>query len=149
MDQTHIHLITNHIPVIGSFFGIFVLIYGMIMHSYPIIKAAYYIFIICAVGAAVTFWTGEAAEETIERMGGISEAVIEKHEDSAGIALLSMIILGSASIGALLYPFYQSSFSKLLSYIILAIALISFGITVNTSRLGGNIRHTEIVNNQP
>jgi uncharacterized membrane protein len=144
MDQTHLHLVANHLPVIGSFIGIFVLIYGMVTFSVHTKRAACFIFILCAAGAALTFLTGEAAEEKVEHLKGISESVIEVHEETAAIALTAMIALGIASIISLFISFKKSDFSKYLSFTLLIIATISFSITVYTANLGGKIRHTEL-----
>lgn len=144
MEPAHLHLLTNHIPVIGSIIGIFVLLYGLIAQSEHTKNVAYFIFIFCAIGASITFGTGEAAEETIERIGGFSETVVEKHEDSAMGALVSILILGGVSITALLLAFFKSRVTKSFTYLILVVALIAFGFTAYTANLGGQIRHTEI-----
>jgi hypothetical protein len=53
-------------------------------------NAAYLIFIISSNGAGIAYLTGEGAEETVENMPGISESIIEQHEDFAMYALISL-----------------------------------------------------------
>ena len=148
MNQTHIHLVITHLPVIGSILGAFILIYGMLTKSCDTKNSAYFIFIFCAIGAVIAYITGEAAEETVENIAGVSEAMIEKHENAAKIALASMIFLGFSALIALVLSYKKSVFAKSFSYITLIISLIAFGITIYTANLGGKIRHIEILNVQ-
>ena len=106
--------------------------------------AAYYIFIICALGAGIAYLTGEGAEETVESIQGISKDIIEHHEDFAAFALISLLILGAASIAGLFMTVKKSTYAKGAAVIILIMSLISFGLTAWTGYLGGQIRHTEI-----
>lgn len=144
MDQTHIHLLINHLPVLGAAFGAFVLAYGLWAGSRETQNAAYLVFIIASIGSAITYFTGEAAEETVENIQGISKDLIEQHEESAGIAFGALIVLGIAAIIGLFITRKKASFSRSTAWIILIISVISFGIIAQTAYLGGQIRHTEI-----
>jgi hypothetical protein len=70
MSQVHLHLLITHLPVFGSILGAFVLMYGMWAKSNPTKNAAYFIFIISAIGAAIAYLTGEGAEEAVENLQG-------------------------------------------------------------------------------
>ena len=144
MDQTHLHLIANHLPVVGSILGAFVLAYGIFVKSAQTQNAAYIIFLFCAIGAAVTYVTGEAVEDKIEQIAGVSEAMIEAHEESATAALAGMLALGFVSMVALFFSFKGAAVNKPLSYVVLLIALVSFGLIAYTANQGGKIRHTEL-----
>lgn len=151
MNQTHIHLLITHLPIFGSIFGGIVLAHGLWTKSDQTKIAAYNLFIISAIGAGIAYLTGEAAEETVENIQGITENMIEQHEDFAIFALVSLIVLGVASIGGLFLTLKKSSLTKTVALVILFISLISFGLVARTGYLGGQIRHTEInsSNNSP
>lgn len=68
MNRTHVHLLIAHLPIFGSILGAIVLTYGLYSKSSDTIIAAYYLFIISGIGAGVAYLTGEAAEETVEKM---------------------------------------------------------------------------------
>src|SRR5690349_14876278 len=70
MDLTHLHLMITHLPVYGSILGALILIYGMVAQSRHTKMAAYYVLLISSLGGVIAFSTGEAAEETVERMQG-------------------------------------------------------------------------------
>ena len=104
----------------------------------------YNLFIISAIGAGIAYLTGEAAEETVENIQGVIEANIETHEEFALFALISLIILGVASIVGLFLTIRKSPLTRTTAFVILFISLISFGLVARTGYLGGQIRHTEI-----
>ena len=144
MNQAHIHLMITHLPIFGTFLGILVLIYGIFVKSNHTIIAAYYLFIISALGAATAYLTGEGAEEHVEHLQGIVESTIKRHEDFATIALISLITLSVISLVGLYLTFIKSRLAGTAALIILAVSLISFGLVARTGYLGGQIRHSEI-----
>ena len=146
MNQTHIHLLINHLPIFGSILGGLVLAYGLWTKSNETKVAAYNLFIISALGAGVAYLTGEAAEEAVENIQGIAKNMIEEHEDFAVSALVSLIILGVASLAGLFLTLRKSDLTKVTAIVVLFISLISFGLVAATGYLGGQIRHTEISN---
>ena len=48
MSAAHIHLLLNHIPTLGSIFGLALLLYGMSRKSEDIMKASFGTFVITA-----------------------------------------------------------------------------------------------------
>lgn len=148
MNQTHIHLLITHLPIFGSILGGLVLTYGLWTKSNNTKIAAYYIFIISAMGAGIAYLTGEAAEETAENIQGIVKDVIEEHEHFSVYALVSLIILGVTSICAVFLTNRKPLLEKKVAIIILFVSFVSFGLVARTGYLGGQIRHTEI-NNPP
>ncbi len=144
MNQIHIHLLITHLPIFGSILGGLVLAHGLWTDSNQTKIAAYNLFIISAIGAGIAYLTGEAAEESVEKLQGVIEATIKTHEEFSIFALVSLIILGVASILGLFLTLRKSSLTRTLAIIILFISLISFGLVARTGYLGGQIRHTEI-----
>ena len=144
MSQTHIHLLITHLPIYGSILGAFVLAYGLFTFSHQTKMAAYGVFIICALGAGAAYITGEAAEETVETIAGISENMVEEHEEAGLFALIAMITLGVLSIAGIILAKIKPAFTRSFGFFVLLISLISFGIAARTGFLGGQIRHTEI-----
>lgn len=147
MNQTHIHLLITHLPIFGSILGGLVLAYGLWAKSNHTKMAAYILLIVSSIGAGIAYSTGEAAEETVEDIPGISKNLIEQHEDFAVIALVSLIVLGVASIIGLFLTFRKSKLTRATAVVVLFISLISFGLVARTGYLGGQIRHTEINSN--
>jgi uncharacterized membrane protein len=148
MNQTHIHILITHLPIFGSILGAFVLAYGLYSKSSDTKVTAYFLFIISAIGAGIAYLTGEAAEEAVENIPGVIETTINAHEEFAMFALISLIILGIASIIGLFMTLKKTPLARTIAFVILFLSLISFGLVARTGYLGGQIRHTEIENGE-
>lgn len=144
MNQTHLHLLINHLPIFGSILGGLVLVHGLWTKSNQTKIAAYNLFIVSSIGAVIAYLTGEAAEESVENIQGISENLISQHEDFAMIALVALIILGVASLVGIFTTIKKPQLARIHAIIILFISLISFGLIARTGYIGGQIRHSEI-----
>jgi hypothetical protein len=112
MNQTHIHLLITHLPILGSVLGDFVLVHGLWTRTNQTKIAAYNLLIISAIGAGIAYLTGEAAEESVEHIQGVVEATIKTHEEFALFALISLITLGVASILGLFLTIRKSPWTR-------------------------------------
>ncbi len=144
MDSTHLHLVLNHFPVVGTLLGIGFMAFGYFTRSTTVRKAALINWVIMAGLAIPVFLTGEPAEEAVEHLPGVSEAIIHEHEASAEIAIWVMEALGILSLIALLVPARNASASNFASAVALSVSLLAFGMMARTGYLGGQIRHSEI-----
>lgn len=146
MNNTHLHLMVTHLPIFGTIAGFLILVYGMNTGSYQTKMAAYTVLVAAAIGGIIAFSTGEAAEETVENIQGIGKRMIEEHEEFANLTLISIILLGAASLAGAFLTWRKWKSAKVILIIVLIVSLISFGMTSWTGYLGGQIRHTEIRN---
>lgn len=141
MDQTHLHLITNHLAVIGTLFAGIVLLIGLISNTVQTRIAAFILMLISSVGGYITYQTGHEAEETVEHMKNISEHVIEQHEEFAEKAFWFIILLFIASLVGLYAGKKNLQSEKKISWIILLICFAGFAVFAWTGYLGGQIMH--------
>lgn len=144
MNQTHVHLLINHLPVFGSILGAIVLANALWTKSYQTKIAAYNLFIVSAIGAAIAYATGEAAADVVVKIPNILTENIEHHENFALVSLVSSIILGTVSVVGLYLTIIQSSLTRTFASAVFFIAIINFGLAARTGYLGGLIRHPEI-----
>ncbi len=144
MDATHLHLILTHFPIVGTIIGIGILAYGQFANNDDIKKVALITFIVMAILTIPVFLTGEEAEETVEHIAGISEQIIENHEELAEKAIWLMGLLGILSTINVYAILKKLSFAKTLSIITLIVSLGTFGLFAKVGSTGGEIRHTEI-----
>ena len=144
MDATHLHLTLTHFPIIGTLFGMAILAYGQFSKNNTIIKVSLVIFILMALLTIPVYLTGEEAEETVEHIAGVSEKLIERHEELAENAIVLMVLLGFLSIISFFTLVRKLSFAKTATILTLAISIITFGVFAQVGKLGGEIRHSEI-----
>jgi len=142
MDPAHIHLLTNHIPVIGTLFGLVVLLYGMLGKKHDVTRASLGLFVLAGSGAGIAYLSGERSEDTVEGLPGVTEAFVEAHEEAALIALIAAIVLGVVALLVLL--FRRQQIPRWATVTTLVLALGTMGVMGWTANLGGQIRHTEI-----
>lgn len=144
MNGAHLHLIANHLPIVGVIIGTLVMIAGLILKREQIKQTALGINIFSALTSMFAFFTGEEAEEVVEDLQGVSETLIHIHEEYAELFFTLSLILGAISIITLYLSIKTNKFAKygFLISLALSLSLIFIGKQVGTS--GGEIRHTEI-----
>lgn len=144
MNSTHIHLLLNHFPVIGTMIGSLLLIWGIYSKQNNLKTIAAVVLAAMAIMAIPVYLTGEPAEEAVENLPGVSETLIGMHEDAANIAIWLMEITGIFSLVAIFIQMKHSA--KASSFFMLAavFSIISFAAMARTGYYGGKIRHTEI-----
>ncbi|MBK8561888.1 MAG: hypothetical protein IPN76_00650 [Saprospiraceae bacterium] len=144
MDATHLHLLLNHFPIIGSLLGVGVMAYGYLTSSEQVKKTALWTWAFMAAIAIPVFLTGEPAEESVEGIASVSESLIEEHEEAATIAIWLMEALGMLSLVTLIAGWGKERLSKPLVLVATVLSLATFGAMARTGYLGGQIRHSEI-----
>ncbi len=143
MNSVQVHLALTHVPVILSIIGLILLIIVFFTKNATLTKTAYIMLLIAGVAAIPVFLTGEGTEEAVENLPGVSEAIIESHEEIAKLALISISIAGLVALAALFASRWQKA-AGILKVMLLLVAISSTGLMVQTAHLGGQIRHTEI-----
>jgi uncharacterized membrane protein len=143
MNAAHIHLLLNHFPLIGAIVGLLLLSAAILRRSDELAKATFWLFVLVGAASVVVFLTGEPAEEAVEHVAGISNAMIEEHEEAALVATIAM---GSAGVLALLsvLKFWRKPLPRMVVRGGFVAALVITGLMGYTANLGGLIRHTEI-----
>lgn len=145
MNSVQLHLALTHVPVILSFVGLIMLIVAFFIKSTTLTRTSYIVLLIAGVAALPVYFSGEGTEEAIENLPGVSESIIEEHEEVAKLAMISIAAAGLVSLTALFSSKWQSP-ARILKIVVLVIAIISGGLMAQTAHLGGQVRHTEIRN---
>ena len=144
MNQAHIHLIVNHVPIMGSLFAGVLLGVGLLRKNETLTRAG--LVAVLAAGALClpAQLTGEGAAEIAQNLPRVSRALIQNHaaaaelgfwalESAAALALFSLLLLKNASPKA-----------RWIAWLTLVTTALSFGLLARAGNLGGQIRHTEI-----
>jgi hypothetical protein len=144
MNWAHLHLALNHIPVVGLGFGLVVFGIGLAKKHRVVQRTGLGLLIASALLTIPVYLTGEPAEEQVEQVAGISEDLIEQHEDAAKVSFIAVGVLGVVALGGLLLSRRGANLPPWLGILIL---LLSFGVSGSmawTANLGGRIHHPEI-----
>jgi len=146
MNQAHLHMVFNHFPIIGLFFGIGILAFGIFKKHTILVNTAYVMFVFCMIMAKATMMTGEGAEEIVEELG-ISHDIIHNHEEVAETFMKVLYVLGILSILGLVANFKKYAKASIVSYVVLVLAIGAAVLSKSVGTSGGEIRHTEIREN--
>ncbi|HET6511747.1 MAG TPA: hypothetical protein VFH43_06115 [Candidatus Kapabacteria bacterium] len=144
MDQTHLHLLTNHVSMFALVFGALILVLGFMRKSEELKLGAAVLFVAGSIAFWPAFLTGEEAEHKVEEIAGVSHDDIEEHEEAAKWGRPFIIILGLVSAFGLFKFSKIKAIPKAISLTMLVLSLFTFTILARTAYLGGYIRHSEI-----
>lgn len=142
MNSVQVHLALTHVPVVLALAGLVMLIIAMLIKNPVLIKASYVFILVAGISALPVFFTGEGAEEAVEHAPGVSENLIESHEELAKMAMIVIAIAGFAALVALT-PFRFLA-DRIVKPAVLLLTAFSCGLMIQTAHLGGQIRHPEI-----
>jgi len=98
----------------------------------------------------LAFFSGPGAQGAIKNIPGVSEALIERHQGAAMLALLFMEFTGAFSLVALWKSQGESSPARWnwsLSAVLL-LSIVTAGLMARVGTTGGDIRHPEIASGQ-
>ena len=145
MDTGHLHLMLNHLPVLGVPALLALLVWGLARDVPTVARAALWLTLALSVVTAVVYLTGEAAEELIEGLPTFDESLVEHHE---GVALWTTVVIVATGLlaAAALYGSARRGVqgSRALIRLVvagLALSTVAVGVTAWT---GGPIGHPEL-----
>jgi uncharacterized membrane protein len=147
MNATHIHLLLNHFPIIGTLIGSALLIWGFIRKQDNIKIAACIIIVIMALMAIPVFLTGEPAEDAVENLPGIAENIIEEHEEAAQFAIWILGFTGLMALVSLIGYKMKHKLVRTAFTLTLILSVLGFAAMARTGYTGGQVRHTELRSN--
>src|SRR5450631_2308180 len=152
MDLTHIHLLLNHFPTVGTIIGLGLLLVSVLGKSNDLKRAGLVVFLGLGLLTVATYVSGNAAQATICVATSatlpctdptVSRALIGAHE---GAALIAFIVLEITAAFAWLGLWQMRRRSHLPNWnmaLVLLLAIVTFGLMARAANIGGEIRHPE------
>ena len=144
ITAAHLHLLLNHLPVVGSLFALGLLAWGLWRRSDVLQRAALGAAVIVAMATIPTYLTGEPAWEDIMDVPGENDPFILAHQFVAGFAFGASVLTGIMAIVALVKGRKGNPLPVRLTTVVLLLLLVTTGLMGYVANLGGRIRHTEI-----
>ena len=144
MNPAHLHLIVNHVPIVGSLFAVVLLAAGGLSHNPSLTKAGLLAVLAAGLLCLPAQLSGAGAAAIAQQMVSSNQALIRAHaaaaelgfwvlETAAALALFGLLLLKNASPNA-----------RLVVWLTLGVAVLSFGLLARAGNLGGQISHPEI-----
>jgi len=149
MSSAYLHILLNHIPVIGTAIAAFVMFYGFFKRSDEIKKLALIVLILVAATSIVVHMTGDNAKGSVVSIEGVNSDYIDPHEDFADIAIIVSNVVGFLAL-VTLFIFRKPKHLPMWAAILFFVLILAVnGMMAWTAHLGGMINHTEIMGVSP
>jgi uncharacterized membrane protein len=157
MNTAYLHVVINHLPIMGVPIGVGLLALGLYARNEAIKRAALLVFVAIGVATVAVYLAGQGGEEFVEHLPGVSEDAIEAHEEMAGmalfategLALLSLLAFmrfgGPAMLSRSPKAVVATSVPAWAAWLVLVAGVATSAVLGYTGKLGGQIRHTEFV----
>lgn len=143
MNFAHLHLVLNHVPVIGIPIALLFLGFGLWTKNAATQRFSLFTLIGLAAVVLPVYLTGEPAEEAVEHLPGVIESLIESHEDGAKFSLILTLLAGATAFVALWFQ-KQEARRKWINLGVMGVAAVALLSLLYTANMGGKIRHTEL-----
>jgi len=156
----HLHLLLNHLPVVGIMGAVLLLLFGMIRNNAELKRTALVSFVLVAILSFLANSTGCGAARAVRNFTGIEQVRIHDHSSVADTSSMVSYILGvialiglvlawvkkgtNPSNDALAYVRHHKEPRAALLWLCLVIGLVEVYLLAWTANLGGRIRHPEI-----
>ena len=139
-----LHLMLNHIPILGTIFAGIVIVWGMFRRSADILRFGLGATVVLAAVTYPIFLTGHEAEEQLEHESWFNDERVHEHEERAESALVATLITGVVALFTLWRarggkPLTTTLVGASLTGLLVAAALFAW-----TALAGGVIRHEEL-----
>ncbi len=146
MNLSHLHLILNHVPTIGTAVAVALLCLALIRKQDALARVGLELFYMVTLLTLPTYQAGVATAKLIAELPGVSVEAIARHHDAAIPASLVMTVTGLiAWVG--LWRGRRASIAAPRGFVLttLALAVVTLAMMGNAANIGGEIRHPEIL----
>jgi hypothetical protein len=143
MNAAHVHLMLNHISILGSLFGLVLLTVAMIRHSRELVTVSFACLASVAIISIPVYFTGRPAEAVIRHLPGFSEEVVEGHEAAAQFAFTGIECVGVLALAGL-WLFRSEPPPRWFLMVLLVGSLLTVVTMIETADRGRQIRHPEL-----
>lgn len=139
MDLAHLHLILNHVPIVGFPFLLVLGIWAHLRNDDALRKFLYAMAIGLTLVTAGAFQTGEPAEDRAES-AGVAKSLIHDHEEAAETAMVFAWVTAALAAVAL-FSVGKPSIDKVTAGLFALSLVLTIGALGWTGYVGGQIRH--------
>lgn len=149
-EPGYLHVLLNHLPIIGGAMGGLALFVALILRSRPAQITALILVFVAAASAWPVFVTGESAYKPIR---GIVDDEgsdwLDEHMDRAEKTIFAFYLLAAVALAGLLVPRKWPATATPLAVVSFALSLLCFALAAYVAQAGGRVRHTEFRSSYP
>ena len=142
MDWPYLHTLINHFPIVLSVVGFAVLVFAFFNKSRGAWLYAVATLTLAGLSVYPAYFTGDQAKDALRGAWYIVRASVHEHDQAAGFALTSLLIVGAASAYTWWYMVRRDRTGlppKWLRITLIILAAWSLAVVTRTAYLGGKI----------
>jgi hypothetical protein len=145
MNGAHLHLLVNHIPVLGVPFGVGLLLASLWRMNFTLQRTGLVVLLLSGIATEVADYTGDNAKDTLRQYmaAEFPKAAVKEHEDAADYGLASAGFLAAVAAGALWFA-RRGPLKRAPVIGVIVVGLFVTTVLARVADLGGQIRHVEI-----
>ena len=146
MALSHLHLVLNHVPVIGSVIALGLLLLALVRRSTDLRRAGLEVMVLVGLLSLPAYLSGAGAqpELTARKDMEVSVAMIREHHDAALIGSVAMLVTVMAAWVALWQMRRRTRPARGVFGAVLLLAIVTVALMGRASNIGGQIRHPEV-----
>jgi uncharacterized membrane protein len=144
MTLSHLHLVLNHVPVIGSVVAVGLLLLALVRRSPDLRRTALEVVVIVGLFSLLTYLTGIGGQKDIVNTEGVSKVMIRAHHDAALIGSISMLFTVMVAWAGLWQTRRRNRPARGVFGAVLVLAFVTVALMGRAANLGGQIRHSEV-----
>ncbi len=144
MDLGHLHLILNHLPVLGAPALLALLAWGYARRMPEVTRLALWCTLLLGAATAVVYLTGEAAEEMVESLPTFDHDMVERHEEVALAAAVLIVTTALLAAAGLITSRAGGRLHRATILVVLGGLLTGTAAVAATAWTGGPIGHPEL-----
>ncbi len=149
MNAPHWHLAINHLPVMGLFLVLLLLLYALARGRGELYGVSLGAIVFLALATVPVFFTGRSADEAMMEIEDVDDKLVHFHEAAANLAFIGIGVLGVIALAVLWLGRKLPHISRGTAALVLVLTLAEAFLMGRAANLGGNIRHPEIRGGQP
>lgn len=146
MNAAHLHLLFNHLPIFAVAMAALSLLYGLFTRASPHgFRIAVLMLMAGAFGGAVSYASGEDAEQIVEAFDSADQLALHDHEERAEQAAVVLFVIAALSLVLALVDYRLSGRYRGAFIAILLVALVpTTALLASAGSSGGKIQHREV-----
>jgi hypothetical protein len=144
VNWPYLHILINHFPIILTVVGSTALVLAFIVRRRVVWLYAVATLTLAGVSIYPVFFTGDQASHAVRTTWYVVRSMVEEHDQAAGYALVSVLLMGAASAYAW-WRMLRREVTGLppvwLRIVLTVLAAFGLSIVARTAYLGGKIVH--------
>jgi len=144
VNVSHLHLLLNHVPTVGSIVALGLLLVAFIRRDEVVTRAGLEVLFAIAVLTLPVYMTGVAAHQKLRDQPGLSDTAIRVHQDAALSGFTVTEFAGFIAWVALWQSRRHGRAARGMVPAATVLLIVSLALMARAANLGGEIHHPEI-----